>query len=293
MSVDSVGFRGWSEQLASPWLASWSIARTGLLLVLRRKLFWILLGLALLNFLFMFALIYLKAQLSAQNPAIERFVDRILTSVTGTGDSYLNFMFLQGTVTMLMLAFAGEVLVGSDFQQGGLTFYLSRRISRRHYALGKLLGIGMLVSITTTIPAVILFIEYGAMTDSLTYLRENWRILLGILGYGTVMATVLSLVLFALAAWLQKTVPLVMAWAALFVLLPVLGRILSRVQDEESWLLIMLWRNLRLLGSWCFGSVDAGEETELIGWAASVVLIVCAASVAAIIPRLRAIRVVQ
>jgi ABC-type transport system involved in multi-copper enzyme maturation permease subunit len=293
MSIDSVGYRGWSEQLTSPWIASWSIARTGLLLVLRRKLFWILLGFALLNFLFMFALIYLKAQLSAQNPAIAQFVDRILTSVTGTGDSYRNFMFLQGTVTMLMLAFAGEVLVGSDFQRGGLTFYLSRRISRRHYALGKLLGIGLLVSLTTTIPAVILFIEYGAMTDSFTYLSENWRILVGILGYGTIMAVVLSLVLFAMAAWLQKTVPLVMAWAALFVLLPVLGGILRRVQDDRHWLLIMLWRDLRLLGSWCFGSVDSGEETELVGWAACIVVLVCAASVAAIIPRLRAVRVVQ
>lgn len=293
MSSDFASYRGWSGRLRSPWMSSWSIARTGVVLVLRRKLFWLLLGLALLNFLFMFALIYLKAQLSAENPGIARFVDRILTSVTGTGDTYKDFMFLQGTVTMLMLAFAGEILVGSDFQQGGLTYFLSRRISRRHYAVGKLLGIAMLVSLTTTIPALILFFEYGALTNSLSYLRENWRILVGILGYGAIMAAVLSLVLFALASWLQKTVPLVMAWAALFVLLPVLGGILQRVGGNREWLLMILWRNLRLLGGWCFGSVEGRDERGLTAWAAAIVIAVCIGCVAAILPRLRAVRVVQ
>ena len=293
MSLEGTGYRGWSEGLASPWKVCWPMARTGLLLVLRRKLFWLLLAFSLLNFLFLFALIYLKAQLSAQNPGIAGFVDSILTSVTGTGDTYNDFMFAQGTVTMLMLAFAGEMLIGNDFLQGGLTFYLSRRMQPKHYVVGKLLSIGLLVSITTTIPALVLFFEYGLLTDSLTYFRENWRILCGILGYGAILSITLSLLLFALSAWLQKTVPLVMSWAALFVMLPALGAILRRVYDDRHWMLIMLWRDLRLLGRWCFGALEPGEETEMAGSAAVIVLCVCVAATIALVPRVRAVRVVK
>jgi ABC-type transport system involved in multi-copper enzyme maturation permease subunit len=272
-------------------MACFPIAWTGVRLVLRRKLFWLLLGLALLNFLFLFALIYLKAQISVENPTVGRFVDQILTSVTGAGRTYRDFMFAQGTVTMLLLAFAGEMLVGSDYYQGGLTFYLSRRIARRHYVAGKLLAIGLLVSMTTTLPALVLYMEYGLLTNSMDYFRENLRILGGILGYGVVMATALSLLLFALASWLQKSVPLVMSWACVFVLLPALGEILRQVYDDRHWRLLMFWRDIRLVGDWCFGSVSPAYSGH-VGWAALIVAAVSVVCLLVSIPRVRAVRVI-
>jgi len=286
------GYRDWSGRLRPSWWACWPIAWTGVLLVLRRKLFWLLLGLALLDFLFFFASIYLKAQVSVENPMVARFVDQILSSVTGAGKTYRDFMFAQGTVTMLMLAFAGELLIGSDYEQGGLTFYLSRAVGRWHYVVGKLLAISLLVAMTTAIPALILFVEYGLLTSSLAYFTENWRIVLGILGYGAVMAVSLSLLLFALACWLHKNVPLVMAWACIFVLLPALGEMLRHTYDDRHWRLLMFWRNLRLLGSWCFGALT-DNDTHLAPAAACVVLGVWIVCVLAIIPRVRAVKVVS
>ncbi len=293
MNLETVLYRGWSSRLRPSWWACWPIARTGLLLVLRRKMFWLLLGLALLHFLFLFATIYLKAQIASQNPEISRFVDRVLSSVTGTGETYRDFMFAQGTVTMLLLAFAGAMLVGDDMRQGGLTFYLSRRISRWHYVVGKLLAIGLLVSLTTTLPALILYVEYGLLTDTTDYFRNNLGILRGILGYGLILSVTLSLLLFAMASWLQKTVPLVMSWACLFVLLPALGALLRRVYDDRNWMLLMLWRDVRLLGTWCFGGIDTANELQLLQPSAVIVLMVCLLSVIALIPRVRAVRVVQ
>jgi ABC-type transport system involved in multi-copper enzyme maturation permease subunit len=256
-------------------------------------MFWLLLGLALMNFLFVFVMIYFKAQISAQHEGFRQFVDRILTSVTGTGETYRDFMFAQGTVTMLLLAFAGATLVGDDHRHGGLTFYLSRGLGRAHYVAGKLLAIGLLVSLTTTVPALILYIEYGLLTNSMAYFRENVRILFGILGYGTIMAVTLSLLVFALASWLQRTVPLVMSWACLFIFLSVLGRILQRVYDDRSWLLLVVWRDIRLLGSWCFGALDSERDASLVGWAAVVVVAICVTSAIAIVPQVRAVKVVQ
>jgi ABC-type transport system involved in multi-copper enzyme maturation permease subunit len=286
------GYRDWHGRLRPAWWACWPIAWTGVRLVLRRKLFWGLLGLALLNFLFFFATIYLKAQVSIENPTVGRFVDQVLTSVTGAGKTYRDFMFAQGTVTMLVLAFAGELLVGGDYERGGLTFYLSRAVGRRHYVIGKLLAISLLVAMTTTLPALILFIEYGLLTNSLAYFQENWRIVLGILGYGAIMAMSLSLLLFTLASWLNKNVPLVMSWACIFVLLPAIGEILRHTYDDRNWRLLMFWRDLRLLGSWCFGALSDGD-TPLAPAAAWIVLGVWVVCVLAVIPRVRAVRVIS
>lgn len=292
MSLEAAQYRGWTRRLLPSPLACWPIARTALLLVLRRKLFWLLLALAGLNFLFVFATIYLKAQIGAENPAIKRFVDQVLRSVTGTGETYRDFMFAQGTVTMLLLAFAGATIVGDDLRQGGLTFYLSRRISRWHYVVGKLLAIGLLVSLTTTLPALILFVEYGLLTDSTTYFTENLGILRGILGYGLALALTLSLLLFALTSWLQKTVPLVMAWACVFILLPALALLLREVYDDRNWQLLMLWRDLRLIGTWCFGGIDSGNELAQINPALAIVAGVWVASSLVIATQVRAVKVV-
>jgi ABC-type transport system involved in multi-copper enzyme maturation permease subunit len=286
------GYRDWHGRLRPAWWACWPIAWTGVRLVLRRRLFWGLLGLALLNFLFFFATIYLKAQVSIENPMVGRMVDQVLTSVTGAGKTYRDFMFAQGTVTMLVLAFAGELLVGGDYERGGLTFYLSRAVGRRHYVIGKLLAIGLLVAMTTALPALILFMEYGLLTNSLAYFQENWRIVLGILGYGAIMAVSLSLLLFTLASWLNKNVPLVMSWACIFVLLPAIGEILRHTYDDRHWRLLMFWRNLRLLGSWCFGAMTE-NDTQLAPAAAYIVLAVWIVCVLAVIPRVRAVRVIS
>ncbi|MCU0978152.1 MAG: ABC transporter permease [Pirellulaceae bacterium] len=291
MELES-GYRDWHGRLRPAWWACWPIAWTGVRLVLRRRLFWGLLGLALLNFLFFFATIYLKAQVSIENPMVGRMVDQVLTSVTGAGKTFRDFMFAQGTVTMLVLAFAGELLVGGDYERGGLTFYLSRAVGRRHYVIGKLLAIGLLVAMTTALPALILFMEYGLLTNSLAYFQENWRIVLGILGYGAIMAVSLSLLLFTLASWLNKNVPLVMSWACIFVLLPAIGEILRHTYDDRHWRLLMFWRNLRLLGSWCFGAMTE-NDTQLAPAAAYIVLAVWIVCVLAVIPRVRAVRVIS
>ncbi len=286
-------YRSWSEQLRPAWMVCFPMAGTGLRLVLRRKLFWLLLGLAALNFLFLFATIYLRAQVSAENPGVARFVDSVLHSVTGEGRSYRDFMFAQGTVTMLLLAFAGEMLIGGDHRQGGLTFYLSRRMAPWHYVLGKLLAIAALVLLTTTLPALILFVQYGLLADSMAYFYENWRIVVGILGYGALMAVTLSLLLTALASWFPRTVPLVMSWACVFVLLPAMGALLYEVFDDPHWRLIMFWRNIRMMGSWCFGALTREQDLAMLPWSAGVVGAVCVVCLLALLPRIRAVKVVS
>ena len=271
-------------------------------LLFRRKLLWLLLAAGTLNFLFMFAVIYIYTAVLMQTPGFERVAERIsngiLSGVSGDGDTYSNFIFRQGVICVLMLSFGGAVLVGSDHRQGGLIFYLSRRIGRWHYLFGKFLGVGALVSLVTTVPALVLYIQYGMMTTEENYFYETYQtILFGILIYGTLVSVTLSLICPALGSWLHRTVPLVMSWGMLFILMPVVSAALHRIfgygrRQSSGWLMLNFWRNLRIIGEYFFDDLKDRDAPYLLGMVV-IVLLVSVLSGLAAWWKLRVIRVVS
>ena len=135
----------------------------------------------------------------------------------GSADTFGDFMWTEGYIAMVILAFAGSVIVGNDFQHNSLPFYLSKPIGRRHYLMGKALAVAVVVNAMTTLPAVGLFVEYGFI-DTWDYYVDQVRLLGGILAYGAALTVTLSLLLLVTATWLRRTVPLVMVWTAAFVM---------------------------------------------------------------------------
>lgn len=300
-----LGYRGWERSLRPTAMAWWPVARTSLLLLLRRKLFWILLLIGLFNFLFIFAMIYLYAEFIVNLPdspgsshRFKQFAEFILPGIIeGDGKVYSRFINIQGIVSVLMLAFGGAVLVGSDHRQGGLIFYLSRRLGVWQYLLGKFVGIAMLVSLVTTVPALILYVEYGMLTEFRYFSLTYRTILVGILGYGMAVTVTLSLLCLAMGSWLHRTVASVMSWGTLFVLLPLVAEALqvtfSRIfaGGGRGWLLLVIWQDLSLVGDWCFGDLNS---YDIHFWLACLILLcICGLSIFLCFWKLRTIRVVS
>jgi ABC-2 type transport system permease protein len=277
MQLDQAGYRTWDGRRRSPWWSCLAIVRVGLNLIFRRWVFWILIGLGLLT-------------LVIQNENVAKFLDNY--KVTGTGQAYADFMFAQASICALLLAFAGSTLIGSDYRQGGMIFYLSRRIGRWQYIVGKLLTIAAVVTIVTTLPALILYIEYGTLSNSMQYFLDNPRVLAGILGYGAVLAVVQSLMIFAIAAWVPRTVPLVMTWLGLFVLLKGLADAMRAIDGNRYWLLLGFWDDMHRLGRWCFGSLDE-KRIPSAGYCLAVLSVLCVVSLILIVRRVRAVEVVS
>lgn len=300
MDVLSPGYREYTETPRSSLWACWAIARTSMSLVFRRKLFWILFAFASLAFLFLFAIIYFRATLIVRMPRASEFVDRLFEGAAGNGNTYRGFMMGQEAITIIILAFAGSILVGRDHQTGGMIFFLSRRISLFHYMVGKLLAIGMIVLLVTTLPAIVLYIQFGYMSDHpMDYFQENWRIVVSILTFGTIIASVLSLVLLATGSWMQKTVPLVLSWIGIFMILPAIAMFLWRIYGLKNCMLMNLAFDLRLVSHWCFGSVPRHhrgmppDAMEMLPGAIAVLIVVCIVALLLTIPKIRAVKVVQ
>jgi ABC-type transport system involved in multi-copper enzyme maturation permease subunit len=262
MGASLLQYREWRGTFQKPIWSVWPIARIALTMILRRKLFWALYALGLLIFFMYFFGQYMLAW--AESQAAEQTVRvgmiradpthliqvlREVLRLNGSGYTYRSFFWYQGYMVMVILALAGSIIVGNDFQYGSLPFYLSKPLGRWHYLAGKGLAIGVFVNMMTTVPALILYVQYGIL-DSWQYFLDTQRLLFGILAYGALLTLSLSLLLLATATWLRSTVPMIMVWATLFFFFPLLTRALVvGFHYDPRWRLLDMWNNTYLLGN--------------------------------------------
>ncbi len=295
MGIDNARYHHWTGELQSPWVACLAIVRVGLLQVFRRKSYWIVIALGLLQFLIYWALIYAVNQVNFPQRIQGDILDFMGFGSTTSGDSngYIRFMRQQSVIVMILLAFAGSLLVGADFRMNSLPFYLSRRIDRRHYILGKLLAVSAIVSLMTTLPALLLFFEYGFLTATLDYWIDNWEIPVSVIVYGFVICAVLSTLIVTLSAYLQRVAPIAITWSSVFVLLGSMSRFLRSDGGSQYWGLIDPWRDMRYVGRLCFGQFDNQEQFEFACWALVVLVAVCSLSLVALMRRVRAVDIVE
>jgi hypothetical protein len=295
MPIDVGRYHTWQGTRGSAWRGVAAMVRTGLLQVFRRKSYWIVLVLGLFQFLAFWAVIWAVTQLKdLPTEAREAMLEGFGFSASprpGKENGYTMFIERQAVVVMILLTFTGSLLVGGDFRNNALAFYLSRSIDRRHYILGKLLTIGVLVSMLTTLPALLLFTEYGMFTSSFDYWWANWRIPLSILFYGAVLSSVLSILLVCISSYLQRMAPIAITWASLFVLL----RAVRGLMKEKSiyWGLIDPWRDMHYVGRLAFDQFRNDDERQFAYWAAGLLMTICLMALAAIVRRVRAVEIVE
>jgi ABC-2 type transport system permease protein len=296
VQLDQAHYHGWKGELQTPWVACLAIVRVAVLQVFRNKAYWLVLGLGLFRFLAFWSIIYAVTQLALPPEVRERFLQQFgfsADSDVSQDNGYIQFMQGQSVIVMILLAFSGSLLVGSDFRLKSLPFYLSRRIDRRHYIVGKLLAISSVVTILTTLPALLLFMEYGMFTASVAYWIDHWRVAVGVVTFGLVICAVNSILLVTISAYLQRIVPITITWASLFLLVGRLGDYLFIETKNEYWRLLDPWRDMRLVGQLCFASFRREIDHELAWWAFTILGSVCAAALVALVHRVRAVDIVE
>ena len=296
MALDTAHYHGWHGKLHSPWIGCLAIVRVALLQVFRRKAYWAVIALGGLHFLLCWALIYVDTQLAGfsnfRGEVLKAF-DFVVHPTPDRESGYVEFMWRQSIVVMILLAFSGSLLVGADFRMNSLPFYLSRRVDRRHYIVGKLLAVSSLISLLTIVPALLLFFEYGMFTANFDYWIDNWRLPLGVLGYGFILCAVMSTLVVTLSAYLQRTAPIAITWSTLFVMLGTMSGQLRRFWENEYWRLLDPWQDMKLVGRLCFDTYKKPYERDLAWWALAIVVGVCSLSIVLLMHRVRAVEVVE
>lgn len=303
-------YRAWRGDFRPPVASVWPIARVALLSLFQKWMFWTIYVLGLLIFLLFFFGQYLLSWAQTQageervqvggwgsmNPAHLIQLFRGLLKLDGAAQTYYNFFAYQGYIVMIVLALAGSILIGNDLRFGSLPFYLSKPLSRWHYLLGKGLAVAAFINLMTTIPALILFAQWG-MLESWDYFYERFDLLLGILGYGAELTATLTLLLLATATWLRRTVPLIMTWTTLFFFCRLLSSALvDGLRFSPHWRLIDLWNSTALIGRTCLRvPVRPGSLSDQPPWyeAALVLSGVSLLCLIYLVRRIRAVEIVR
>jgi ABC-2 type transport system permease protein len=274
-----LNYRPWHGTFHSSWWSVWPIARVSLGMLFRRKLFWVLYAFGLLLFLMFFFGAYLLAwaesQLAVTTMQFGRPGDtgrmlngirKTLSILNGSQATFQYFFAYQGGIVVVTLALVGSVLVGNDFTFKSLVFYLAKPINRWQYILGKCLAVAIVVQMMTTLPALLLYGQHAfddwSFFTNADYFYDNDTgkgpagipLLLAVLGYGTLLSVVLSILLVATASWMRRTMPLIMVWMSMFFFMRLLANLLvDGFKYNARWRLLDLWNNLTMLGQACLG----------------------------------------
>jgi ABC-2 type transport system permease protein len=262
-------YRPWRGTFRPPIASVWPIARTALGLMLRRWFFWVLYALGLLDFLMFFfgqnLLAYANSLATDQEtPGQMRprdLIIRFVKMLDGSGLTYSVFLSNQGYIITVVLALAGALLIGNDLRFGSLPFYLAKPVSRYHYLLGKAVAVAVFINLMTTLPALVLFIEFVLLFPEEFFNRLP--LVPGILGYCAVMTVSLSLILLGTAIAVRKTVPLIMVWTTLFLFFRLVqSALVDQFHLSPRWRLIDLWNNIVLIGNVCLGLKNAQNQPD-------------------------------
>ena len=291
-AIKQVGYRSTTRANFGQVRAIFAIARSNVRVIFRYWFFWVLFALAMLHFLITFALIYLKSQMAVSDELgfATQLIDAI--QVTGSGRAYMEFLLRQTEGVYITLAYASAVLLATDFQAGGINFYLSKPIGRVQYLLGKLLALFVVVGIQTLVPALFLFVEAALYAENFTYVSDHTHVLLGIFAYSAVIMVVPSLLGLAIAVTFRKTAPIIVVWIGFLFIIPAFGGLLRAVFNNGNWMMMGLRYDLRVIGGALFGIISKAGETRL-PWVLIIIIALCVISLVLVLRQLKPVEVVQ
>jgi len=118
------------------------------------------------------------------------------------GKFFYTFCRVQGVFAYLLTAVVGPSLVSPDLANGALPLYFSRPFSRSEYVAGKLTTLGLLLSLITWVPGLVLFATQAGLAGW-DWTKANVWLGGAILVALILWITVLSLIALALSAWVK------------------------------------------------------------------------------------------
>src|SRR5262245_9320602 len=289
MAVYKRTYKAYRGPLTPGWSRFMVLSRYGFSTLFESRLFTAFTVLCLIPFLVGVVFIYL-----VNSTAVQALLGIRMGSALQVNNLwFLNFLFAEAWMGFFLTAWGAPGMISKDFANHSIQLYLSRPLSRTEYLLGKISVLAVLLSCTTWIPMLILFVLQGQLAGH-GWLWENLWIARAIVVGGLLWIALISLLALALSVWVRWRIAATGLMFAIFFVLPGFGFALNAVlRTRWGWLLnlsqtiFIVWGNLFRVPMRYLHPGRLGQPLPLwLDWAS--LLAVCAFSLWLLNRKLRA-----
>jgi hypothetical protein len=269
------------------------LTRYALIDLIKSRVFVLLLIFALLPNLFFAGYLFI-----ANNKTVQLLLQmRNFDAFRIDAQTFINLITAQTQLAFLLVCWVGPVLIAGDLTNGALPLFLSRPFGRPEYVMGKLSVLGLLLSLVTWVPALLLFgLQAGLARNG--WVWSNLWMVVPIVFCPLIWILVLSLMALAVSAWVKLRIVATGAIFVAFIIPLAIGEIFNAVMNTYWGHLLNLPYLFRLILVKGFGDPDQltnirlGPEIPVFA-AWLVMILVCAFFLFLINTRLRAREVVR
>jgi ABC-2 type transport system permease protein len=141
---------------------------------------------------------------------------------------FLGFLSFEAWMGFLLTAWGAPGMISQDFANHSVQLYLSRPLSRAEYLFGKISVMAALLSCTTWIPALVLFL-LQAQLQGHGWGWDNLWLAGSIFVAGMLWIALISLLSMALAVWVRWRIAATALMLGIFFVLPGFGAVMDAI----------------------------------------------------------------
>jgi ABC-2 type transport system permease protein len=146
---------------------------------------------------------------------------------------YNYFLQTELWFALIVVLLVGPNLVSADLRFNALPLYFSRPLRRIDYFMGKLGVITTFIALIIVVPSVVAYIFGLLFSLDITIIKDTYRILLGSVVYGCIIAFSAGLLMLALSSLSRNSRYVALFWIGLLMVGSVVSSVLESVEMHE------------------------------------------------------------
>lgn len=293
MAVYKRKYSSYTGALTPQWPRFFVLTRYAFGDLFKSRFFVLLLILSLVPVLFFAGYIFV-----ANNKTVQLLLPQGPAEMFSVEEKFFSIVVIvQTQIAFILNCWVGPVLIAGDLTNGALPLFLSRPFSRADYVLGKLAVLGVLLSVITWVPALLLFALQSGL-GKIGWIWPHLWMILPIVFCSAIWVLMLSLISLAVSAWVKLRIVATGVIFVAFFIPAGLGEMFNSIMGTYWGRLLNFSYMFRLILAKGFGENNGiigrlGWEEIPVAAAWGVLIAVCVLCLLVLNVRLRAREVVR
>lgn len=152
--------------------------------------------------------------------------------------------------SVLISAWYGAGLIAEDRRAGAHLLYFARPLSKRDYAIGKLLVVGAFSLTAVLLPGLVICTVASVASPDWSFVKTEGSLFLRVTAFALIHAIVLGSLALAASSLAPRKIFALVGILGFLMLAQGVGLLVAKLQDDWTWLALGPWASLRRVGAW-------------------------------------------